>query len=164
MTTGIEQLTSQLSSKLPFIKVDASSDIPALIVSPEHLVEVMQLLATDPEYGFTFLTDLCGVHYPDQPLQLGVVYLLHNMVKNVRLRVKCFVSDSNPVIPSLTPLFESANWMERETYDFYGIRFEGHPNLIRILNMDEMVEFPMRKEYRLEDATRTDKEDSYFGR
>ena len=63
-----------------------------------------------------------------------------------------------------TKLFESANWMERETYDFYGINFVGHPNLIRILNVDDMDYHPMRKEYPLEDATRHDKIDEMFGR
>jgi NADH-quinone oxidoreductase subunit C len=65
---------------------------------------------------------------------------------------------------SITALFEAANWMERETYDFYGIRFEGHPNLKRILNMDEMDYFPLQKQYPLEDGKREDKEDLYFGR
>ena len=64
----------------------------------------------------------------------------------------------------MTSLYASANWMERETYDFYGIIFDGHPDLRRILNMDEMEYFPLRKEYPLQDATRTDKEDKYFGR
>ena len=64
----------------------------------------------------------------------------------------------------MTSLFPSANWMERQEYDFFGIEFEGHPDLRRILNVDEMDYFPMRKEFRLEDATRDDKEDKYFGR
>jgi NADH-quinone oxidoreductase subunit C len=61
-------------------------------------------------------------------------------------------------------LFPSANWQERQEYDFFGVQFKGHPDLRRILNMDEMDYFPMRKEYVLEDDTRTDKEDSFFGR
>jgi NADH-quinone oxidoreductase subunit C len=67
-------------------------------------------------------------------------------------------------IPSITPLYSAANWQERETFDFYGIIFNGHPNLKRILNVDEMDYFPLRKEYPLEDGTRTDKDDTYFGR
>jgi NADH-quinone oxidoreductase subunit C len=70
----------------------------------------------------------------------------------------------NPEVDSMTDLFLSSNWQERETYDFYGIEFKNHPDLKRILNMDEMVSFPMRKEFPLEDANRTDKDDRYFGR
>ena len=86
------------------------------------------------------------------------------MQKNTRLRVKTFVKEDDPKMPTITDLFSSANWMERETYDFYGIVFEGHPNLIRILNVEYMDYFPMRKEYPLEDATRKDKDDRFFGR
>jgi NADH-quinone oxidoreductase subunit C len=114
--------------------------------------------------AMNFLTDICGVHYPDQALQLGVVYHMHNMIENVRIRIKTFVSADAPNVPSMVPLFLTANWLERETYDFYGIIFEGHPNLRRILNVDDMVAFPLRKEYPLEDPNRRDKEDKFFGR
>jgi NADH-quinone oxidoreductase subunit C len=70
----------------------------------------------------------------------------------------------NPVVPTVTDLFSGANWMERETYDFYGILFEGHPNLKRILNVEYLDYFPMRKEYPLEDPTREDKDNRFFGR
>lgn len=86
------------------------------------------------------------------------------MENNVRLRIKTFIPIAKPEIASVTSLYSSANWMERETYDFYGIIFTGHPNLTRILNVDEMDYFPMRKEYPLEDGTRQDKVDEYFGR
>jgi NADH-quinone oxidoreductase subunit C len=71
---------------------------------------------------------------------------------------------SNPIVPTLTTIYAAANWMEREAFDFYGILFEGHPKLKRILNADDMDYFPMRKEYPLEDATRQDKIDALFGR
>ncbi len=126
---------------------------------------LVSFLRDHAEIQMNFLTDLCGVHYPDQAgRELGVVYHLHSFVNNFRLRIKCFVPAENPVVPTLSELFGSANWQEREPYDFYGIRFEGHPNLTRILNVDEMDYFPMRKEYPLEDQTRTDKDDTYFGR
>jgi NADH-quinone oxidoreductase subunit C len=93
-----------------------------------------------------------------------MMYQLHNLVSNERVRLKVFLPVENPVIPSLTPVFAAANWLERETFDFYGVKFEGHPNLSRILNVDEMIIHPMRKEYPLEDQTREDKEDFMFGR
>ncbi|MDW8274214.1 MAG: NADH-quinone oxidoreductase subunit C [Chitinophagales bacterium] len=135
-------------------------------VKRDKLLEVMRWLRDDEEMGFTFLTDLCGVHYPDneKERQFATVYHMHNWIENVRIRLKVFLNGDNPEVDSVTPLFNSANWQERETYDFFGIIFKGHPDLRRILNMDEMVSFPMRKEYPLEDAGRTDKDDRYFGR
>jgi NADH-quinone oxidoreductase subunit C len=112
-----------------------------------------------------FLTDICGAHFPDlKDRELCVIYHVQSMVNNIRVRIKCFIPIENPIILSSTNLYASANWMERETYDFYGVQFMGHPNLTRILNVDEMDYFPLRKEFPLEDATRTDKDDSYFGR
>jgi NADH-quinone oxidoreductase subunit C len=74
------------------------------------------------------------------------------------------LNGAQPDVASISDIFLSSNWMERETYDFYGINFIGHPQLKRILNMDEMVSFPMRKEFPLEDNGRTDKDDRFFGR
>lgn len=112
-----------------------------------------------------FLTDLCAVHYPELTgKELAVVYHLHSLSNNIRMRIKAHIPIENPVIPTMTDVFAGANWMERETFDFYGVNFIGHPNLKRILNMDEMDYHPLRKEYALEDETRTDKQDKYFGR
>ena len=105
-----------------------------------------------------------AIHIPDHPLPLGVVYHLHNLYEKKRIRVKTFLPGADPSVSSLTDLFSAANWMERETYDFYGIIFTSHPNLKRILNVDYMDYFPMRKEYPLEDSARPDKDDRFFGR
>ena len=141
-------------------------DILTFEVASDSILEIMKFLKEDSTLRFNFLTDLCGIHYPDYPTdrQFAVVYHMHNWVDNVRIRIKCFLNADNPEIDSVTPLFLGANWMERETYDFYGIIFKGHPQLKRILNMDEMTVFPMRKEYPLEDGGRTDKDDRFFGR
>lgn len=146
------------------LESDATGDMMTVTVTSPVLFDLISFLKEEEEMGFTFLTDLCGIHYPDQGLPLGVVYHLHNMRQNKRIRVKTFVTFANPVVRSVTGLFSSANWMERETYDFYGIVFEGHPNLTRILNVDYMDYFPLRKEYPLEDPTREDKDDKFFGR
>jgi len=128
-------------------------------------LKVMQFLYDDEELQFKFLTTLCAVHYPGNTgKELAVVYHLHNLIENIRLRFKIYVDISKPDVFTATRLFESANWLERETYDFYGVNFVGHPNLKRILNVDEMDYFPMRKEYPLEDQTRKDKDDEMFGR
>jgi len=128
-------------------------------------LKVLQFLFDDPTLQFRFLTDLCAVHYPEKKDEgLAVVYHLHNLVDNIRIRFKVFTGISKPDVFSATALYASANWMERETYDFYGVNFIGHPNLKRILNADEMDYFPMRKEYPLEEQTRVDKDDEMFGR
>jgi NADH-quinone oxidoreductase subunit C len=128
-------------------------------------LKVMQFLFDDEELRFQFLTDLTAVHYPDKiGKELAVVYHLHNLVDNIRIRFKVFTDINAPDIFTATQLYSSANWMERETFDFYGVNFVGHPNLKRILNVDEMDYFPMRKQYPLEDQTRIDKDDAMFGR
>ena len=134
-------------------------------IRPSQVLHVFQYLFEHPVLQVQFLTDITGIHYPNNKgKELGVVYHLHSLQNNIRIRFKAFMPIEKPHIPSLTPLYAGANWMERETFDFFGILFDGHPNLIRILNVPEMDYFPMRKEYPLEDGTRTDKEDKYFGR
>ena len=117
--------------------------------SPKDLnLKVLQFLYDDPELRFQFLTDLQAVHYPDRKgEELAVVYHLHNLADNVRIRFKVFTDISKPDVYSATALYQSANFMERETFDFYGVNFVGHPNLIRILNVDEMDYYPLRKEF-----------------
>ncbi|MBS4043893.1 MAG: NADH-quinone oxidoreductase subunit C [Chitinophagaceae bacterium] len=128
-------------------------------------LKVLQFLFDDETLQFKFLTDLTAVHYPNQVgKELAVVYHLHNLTDNVRLRCKVFTDVNQPDVFTATNIFAAANWMERETYDFFGINFVGHPNLKRILNVDEMEYFPMRKEFPLEDQTRIDKDDEMFGR
>ena len=128
-------------------------------------LKVLQFLFDDPTLQFRFLTDLCAVHYPEKKgKEIAVVYHLHNLIDNIRIRFKVFTDINQPDVFSATALYAAANWMERETYDFYGVNFIGHPNLVRILNADEMDYFPMRKEYPLEEQTRIDKDDEMFGR
>ena len=146
------------------ISTDTSADIPTIVVTSSSVYNVIEFLKNDPDTAFSFLTDLCGIHYPDNELPLGIIYHLHNLLQNKRLRIKTFVTSEKPELATLTPLFSAANWMERETYDFYGIIFTGHPNLKRILNVEYLDFFPMRKEYPLEDPTREDKDNRFFGR
>jgi NADH-quinone oxidoreductase subunit C len=141
-------------------------DIFTFDVASESNLDVMRFLRDDSTLRFNFLTDICGVHYPDasKDKEFAVVYHMHNWLDNTRVRFKCFISLEHIEVNSVTSLFSGANWQERETYDFYGIIFKGHPQLKRILNMDEMTSFPMRKEFPLEDGGRTDKDDRFFGR
>jgi NADH-quinone oxidoreductase subunit C len=144
---------------------EQSYDILSFEVIAANNLKVLQFLYDEPSLQFQFLTDLCGVNFPDDTgREIGVVYHLHNLTENVRLRLKVFVPVATPDVFTACNLFSSANWMERETYDFFGINFVGHPNLKRILNVDEMDYFPLRKEFPLEDQTRIDKDDEMFGR
>jgi len=138
-------------------------NFPVFTVKHDKVHDVLKFLKEDKELNFHFITDLTGMQTADEK-QLGVIYHLHNMPKNIRVRIKTFFDINKPEIPTATDLWPGANWMERESYDFYGIKFKGHPNLVRILNVDEMDIFPLRKEYPLEDQTREDKEDKMFGR
>ncbi len=135
-------------------------------VDREKVIDLMRFLRDDETLRFNFLTTMCGVHYPDSEIerQFAVVYHMYNWMDNVRIRFKTYLNGENPEVATATTVFLTANWMEREAYDFYGIIFNGHPDLRRILNMDEMVSHPMRKEFPLEDGGRTDKDDRYFGR
>nr|WP_294784023.1 NADH-quinone oxidoreductase subunit C [uncultured Flavobacterium sp.] len=141
-------------------------DIFSLEASADKITALILFLKNDSELRFHFLTDLCGIHYPDNEVerQFAIVYHLHNWYENKRIRIKVFINGEKPEIKSVSNIFLSSNWMERETYDFFGVNFIGHPQLKRILNMDEMQSFPMRKEFPMEDSGRTDKDDRFFGR
>ena len=140
-------------------------DFPVFVLAKPLAHDVLAFLKNDTNMGFTFLTTMCGIHFPDNAgAEFALMYQLHNMQQNVRIRLKTFMSEKELEMPTATDLWAAANWMEREAFDFYGFRFKGHPDLRRILNMDEMNYHPLRKEYALEDAGRDDKQDKYFGR
>ena len=129
----------------------------------DRIIDVLAFLKENGKINFNFLTDITAVHYPEKE-QIAVVYHVHSMVSGIRARVKVFLHENHPVIPTATVLWHGANWMERETYDFFGVKFEGHPDLRRILNLDDLGVHPMLKQYPLEDPNRVDKKDEFFGR
>src|SRR5690606_10686396 len=93
------------------------------------IFDLLSFLKNDEELKFNYLTDITAIHYPERELALGVIYHLHSLTNNVRVRIKVFLSISDPAIPTATTLWNGANWMERETFDFFGINFIGHPDL-----------------------------------
>lgn len=162
-----QQVADKINAVLPgaILHQEEPFGMLTLEISKDKIFELMQWFNNDNELSIHFLTLLGGVHYPDhKDRELGVVYHMQSMVNNFRMRLKVFMPSSQPRIKSITSIFETANWQERETFDFFGIIFDGHPNLKRILNDDEMDYHPMRKEYHLEDGTREDKDDRFFGR
>lgn len=130
----------------------------------DYIIDLLTWLKNETVLQFGYLTDITAIHYPEQENPIGVIYHLHSLVNNVRVRIKVFLPADDVHIPSATVIWNGANWMERETYDFFGVIFDGHPDLHRILNVDDMEAFPMRKEYPLEDPNRVDKKDYFFGR
>jgi len=160
----LKGVLESLNTQYPSVTVTTDEyGMTNVFVEKQHIYAVVETLKQNN--GFIFLTDICGAHYPHVTgAEFQVIYHMHNLVKNIRMRLKVNLNVDDLTIPSMVPLFAGANWMERETFDFYGIIFEGHPDLRRILNMDDMDYHPMRKEYALEDETREDKNDSFFGR
>jgi NADH-quinone oxidoreductase subunit C len=143
--------------------VETPHDFLTVSLKKEKIVEIIEFLYDHPDTRFQFLTTLCAIHYPAQNA-IAVMYQLHNLLDNSRIRLKIYLPEENPTTPTITHIFAGANWMEREGYDFFGVTFTGHPNLKRILNVDDMIMFPMRKEFPLEDQVREDKSDKMFGR
>jgi NADH-quinone oxidoreductase subunit C len=145
------------------LSIETPYNFLTINLKKERIIEIIQYLYHHNEARFQYLTTLCGIHYPDVK-QIAVMYQLHSLTNNWRVRLKIYLPEENPVTPTLTSVFSAANWMERETYDFFGVKFHGHPDLRRILNVEDMIVFPLRKEIPLEDQTREDKKDSMFGR
>ena len=124
-----------------------------LYVAPGRLVELLTTLKET--CGFGFLSELGGVDYLAYPgrdaskPRFEVHYVVRNYDTMETLVVKVGIGETDPVVPSVVPLWPGANWMEREVFDMYGVRFEGHPDLRRILMPDEFAAFPLRKDYPL---------------
>jgi NADH-quinone oxidoreductase subunit C len=144
---------------------DDPYDLLTFTADRDQLFSLISFLKEHKTLQIGFLTDVTAIHYPDtKGKEFCVVYHLHSLVNNFRLRIKVYLSDEDVHIPTIIPLFAGANWMERETFDLFGVVFDGHPDLRRILNMEEMDYHPMLKQYPLEDETREDKIDALFGR
>jgi len=121
-------------------------------IEPTRLVEVLAFLRNDPRTRFEQLCDLTCVDYlnfPDATDRYGVVYSLLSLTHNHRIWLKCFVNDPTPKVPSATGIYAGAEWMEREVFDMFGVVFENHPDLRRILTWDGFEANPLRKDYPL---------------
>lgn len=160
-----EALSKQVHDKFPgAVLQEDLFDFYTLTLNKQRMHAVVEFLQTDSQWRFGYLTTLCGLHYPDQKEELGLMMQLHSLEKNYRIRLKTFFTKEQATLPTFTTLFPAANWMEREAWDFFGIHFSGHPDLRRILNVEDMLIHPLRKEYPLEDQVRLDKNDTMFGR
>ena len=113
----------------------------------EDALAIFSALKNDPQFAFDFLVDLSAVDFFGQEPRFEVVYHLHSMRLNHRLRVKIRVPEDDAVVPSVSSLWKAANWLEREAWDMFGIRFAGHPDLRCILMYEEFRGHPLRKDY-----------------
>lgn len=121
-----------------------------VVVPREHLRRAAEYLAAEPSLRFSFLSDITTVdRFPIEP-RFEVNYHLLSIDRRDRIRLKVRLSGSDPVAPSVTSIWPTANWHERENFDLFGVRFEGHPGLRRILMPDDWEGYPLRKDYPVE--------------
>lgn len=119
-------------------------------IARENLLEAAEKLRNEPDLRFEFCSSVSGVHYPDDKgRELHAVYHLLSMTWNRRIRLEVSCPDEDPHVPSLVALYPTADWHERETWDFFGIEFDGHPSLTRIQMPDDWPGHPQRKDYPL---------------
>ena len=123
---------------------------PGVVVPVGRLLEVCRTLATDPEFGLHYLSFVSAIDRPEAG-QLEILYHLYSFETREELVLKVRVPREAPAVPSVTAIWDGANWHERETYDLFGVVFEGHPNLRRIMMTDDWVGHPLRKDYVYQD-------------
>lgn len=121
-----------------------------LLVKKDCITEVAHFTKENKELDFDFLSDLCGVDKAETDGIFEVVYHLYSISKNHRLRLKVQIPSNNPHISTVTNIWKTANWHERETFDMFGIYFDNHPNLQKILTPDDFKGHPLRKDYPLD--------------
>ena len=151
-----DAVADALFGRLEELKIDAI-EYPVvdrgeftLFVRREHLLQVAKILRDDEQLRFEVLQGVSGVHYPtDSGRELHVVVHMMSMTHNRRIRLEVTAPDADPHVPSLVPVYPNADWHERETYDFFGIVFDGHPGLTRIMMPDDWPGHPQRKDYPL---------------
>jgi NADH-quinone oxidoreductase subunit C len=146
-TAAIDELTARLGTAA----VSQFRGQTRVVVPVAQLVDVLRFLKE--KHGFDMLVDVTCVdylHYRDAKDRFGLVYLLANTEISARLTVRAFVNEPEPTVPSVVELWEGANWLEREVWDMFGVRFTGHPDLRRILMPEAATCFPLRKDYPLQ--------------
>ena len=147
-----EALVDRLVALLPGARAfpaDVARGNAVLVLDRGALPEALRALRDHPDARFEQLSDLTAVDYRGRTPRFEVIYQLYSISLNHRLRVKVPVPEDDPVVPTATGVWKSANWAERETWDMFGIRFDGHPDLRRILMYPEFEGHPLRKDYPL---------------
>lgn len=144
----VSPLLGKLQVRFPGSIVEATifRGLPTLLLATESLLAICQFLKSEAGGAYTLLTDETAVDFPQREKRFDVVYHLYSFQRNDRLRLKVQVADGE-LVPSVVSIWSTANWLEREIYDMFGIRFASHPDLKRILLPDDWVGHPLRKDY-----------------
>ncbi len=142
-----EQAAAALRARFPdaVVSTGAFRDQHWAVVDAKRWLEIARWLRDDPAMDFDVLLDVTAVHWPHREQPMEIVAHLFSLARNDRLRLKASVGDRGP-IASLTSLWHSADWNEREAFDMFGVVFEGHPDLRRILMPEDYTDYPLRKE------------------
>lgn len=143
----LKDLTRQFDEAVTIVPNAFDEDV--VMVERSSLMDVMAFLKGHSQYPFNLLLDICGVDYLGDTPRFEVVYHLYSMSTHARLRVRSKVPEDHLSVHSMITLWKCADWFEREAYDMYGIRFEGHPNLKRLLMWEKFEGYPLRKDYPL---------------
>jgi NADH-quinone oxidoreductase subunit C len=147
----INLTVKKLQEKFPasVLEVKTFRDEVNVTVQKKDIFEICKFLYSDPDFQYRMLTDLCGVDFFPESPRFEVVYLLYSMKEQQRLRLKIKVGDSESV-SSVESIWKAADWLEREVYDLFGISFDNHPDLRRILLWDGYEGHPLRKDFPVE--------------
>ncbi|MBN1396898.1 MAG: NADH-quinone oxidoreductase subunit C [Bacteroidetes bacterium] len=146
-----EKVINKLKASHPDVILDANEFRGELTVTvpKERIVEVCRFVKEDGELAFDLLADLCGIDMNTSENRFGVIYNLYSLKNKHRIRLKTYTQEEQPKVPTVTGVWSTANWHERETYDMFGIIFEGHPDLRRMYMPEEFEYHPLRKEFPL---------------
>jgi len=151
MELANENILNKINFNLPSTVLESKEFRGELtiVVSKDRIVKVCKFLKEDAELRFDLLADLCGIDMQTSPKRFGVIYNLFSIANKYRIRLKTFTEEENPIVPTVTGVWGTANWHEREVFDMFGIIFEGHPDLRRIYMPDEFEYYPLRKDFPL---------------
>ena len=143
----LEQLKNRFGDAV--LEANEFRDELTVVVPKERIVEICRFLKEDAQLQFDFLADVCGIDMYTPSKRFGVIYNLYSLKNRNRIRLKLFTEEEDPKVPTMTGVFGTANWHERETFDMFGIVFEGHPDLRRVYMPDDFEHYPLRKDFPL---------------
>jgi len=148
---GPLEITEKIQAAFPdeVLSVSVFREQPQVTIRKDRIVEICSFLQSDPELAFDFPASLCGVDYLGRDPRFEVVYNLYSTAHRHRIVLKAQVPESDPSVDTVTDLWVGVNWHEREVFDMYGISFNGHPDLRRILMPEDWEGHPLRKDYPL---------------